>query len=153
MAEAMTDEARKALALEYLKRLDRGEDFFELFDEHIQLYFPKIGIADGIEAVREAFAKVGSLLGGIKHDYAYFNYVVAGDTVVVEGTSAGTTVDGTEFRAGVTHAGRWCDVMEIRDGRIHRLFVYLDPDYAGADTERYPWLVEAEPEPMGSAAS
>ena len=41
---------------------------------------------------------------------------------------------------GKAHAGRWCDAMEIRDGRIERLFIYLDPDYAGADTERYPWL-------------
>jgi hypothetical protein len=38
----------------------------------------------------------------------------------------------------VTHAGRWCDVFEIRDHKIQRLFVYLDPDYA--DTARYPWL-------------
>jgi hypothetical protein len=31
-------------------------------------------------------------------------------------------------------------VFEIRDGKIQRLFVYLDPDYADADTARYPWL-------------
>jgi len=138
---AMTDEERKAVALEYLKRLDRGEDFFDLFDEHVQFFFPKIGLTNGIEQLRAAFADVGSLLGEITHDYAYFNYVVNGDTVVVEGTSHGTTADGVEFRADVTHAGRWCDVFEIRDGRIQRLFVYLDPDYAGADTARYPWLV------------
>ncbi|WP_240978122.1 nuclear transport factor 2 family protein [Knoellia koreensis] len=138
----MTDEARKAVALEYLKRLDRGEDFFELFDDHIQFYFPKVGLVNGIDATKEAFGQVASLLKGITHDYAYFNYVVNGDTVVVEGTSSGTTVDGVEFRAGVTHAGRWCDVLEIRDGRIQRLFVYLDPDYAGADTDRYPWLAK-----------
>lgn len=134
------DEARKAIALEYLKRLDRGEDFFALFDPHIQFFFPKIGLVNGLDAVKGAFGKVASLLTGITHDYAYFNYVVSGDTVVVEGTSSGTTSDGVEFRAGVTHAGRWCDIFEIREGRIHRLFVYLDPDYAGADTARYPWL-------------
>ena len=37
-------------------------------------------------------------------------------------------------------AGRWCDVFEIRDGLIQRCFIYLDPDYAGKDTERYPWI-------------
>lgn len=136
----MSAEQRKAVALEYLKRLDRGGDFFELFDEHVQFYFPKVGLTDGIEALKDAFAKIGSLIKGIKHDYAYFNYVVSGDTVVVEGTSSGQAADGTEFRAGVTHAGRWCDVFEIRDSKIQRLFVYLDPDYAGADTERYGWL-------------
>ncbi len=36
--------------------------------------------------------------------------------------------------------GRWCDVFEIRDWKIHRCFIYLDPDYAGKDTARYPWL-------------
>jgi hypothetical protein len=32
----------------------------------------------------------------------------------------------------------------IAEGRddflIQRCFIYLDPDYAGKDTERYPWL-------------
>ena len=37
-------------------------------------------------------------------------------------------------------AGRWCDVFEIRDGLIQRCFIYLDPDYAGRDTGRYPWI-------------
>lgn len=137
------DIERKAIALEYLKRLDRGEDFFDLFDEHVQFCFPKIGLVNGLDAMKEAFGRIGSLLKGITHDYAYFNYVVNGDTVIVEGTSSGITADGVEFRAGTTHAGRWCDVFEIRGGRIHRLFVYLDPDYAGKDTERYPWLGRA----------
>jgi len=37
-------------------------------------------------------------------------------------------------------SGRWCDVFEIRDWKIARCFIYLDPDYAGKDPERYPWL-------------
>ena len=37
-------------------------------------------------------------------------------------------------------AGRWCDVFEIRDWKIQRCFIYLDPDYAGKDTARYPWI-------------
>ena len=37
-------------------------------------------------------------------------------------------------------AGRFCDVFEIRDWLIQRVFIYLDPDYAGRDTARYPWL-------------
>src|SRR5205085_10319598 len=54
------------------------------------------------------------------------------------------TADGTEWRAGVTHAGGWGDVFEVRDFKIQRLYVYLDPDYAGADTARYPWLNRRE---------
>ena len=58
-----------------------------------------------------------------------------------EGTSHGEHSDGA-WRAGVPEwgAGRWCDVFEIRDWQIHRCFIYLDPDYAGKDTARYPWL-------------
>ena len=136
----MTDEQRKAVALEYLKRLDRGEDFFDLFADDAQLYFPKCPLANGIKEIKETFGNVAGIISTIRHDYAYFNYLHSGDTVVVEGTSSGRTADGAEWRAGVTHAGRWCDVFEIRDHKIQRLFVYLDPDYADADTARYPWL-------------
>jgi hypothetical protein len=31
-------------------------------------------------------------------------------------------------------------VFEVRDFLIQRCFIYLDPDYAGKDTDRYPWL-------------
>jgi hypothetical protein len=31
-------------------------------------------------------------------------------------------------------------VFEIRDFKIQRCFIYLDPDYEDADTKRYPWL-------------
>jgi hypothetical protein len=63
------------------------------------------------------------------------------DLVVCEGTSHGEHKDGA-WRAGVPEwaAGRWCDVFEIRDWQIQRCFIYLDPDYAGKDTARYPWL-------------
>ena len=140
--ETMTEEQRKSVALEYLKRLDHGGDFFALFADDAELYFPKWGIAYGIDEIRKLFGEVASILKAIKHDYAHFNYVINGDTVVVEGTSHGTHASGTEWRAGVTHAGLWCDVFEIRDFKIQRLYIYLDPDYASADTQRYPWLAK-----------
>lgn len=142
--QTMTEEQRKSVALEYLKRLDQGKDFFDLFSDDAQVYFPKWGLANGLEEVQRMFSDLGSILKAIRHDYAYFNYISQGDLLVVEGTSYGVTADGTEWRAGVTHAGRWCDVFEIRDFQIQRLFIYLDPDYAGADTERYPWLRKRE---------
>ena len=63
----------------------------------------------------------------------------------MEGTSHGEHKDGP-WRAGVPDwgAGRWCDVFEIRDFLIQRLFIYLDPDYAGKDRDRYPWIAEKE---------
>ncbi len=138
--QTMTDEQRTSVALEYLKRLDRGENIFDLFADDAQVYFPKWGLANGRAEFEKLFSDLGAILSAIQHDYAYFNYIVQGDHVVVEGTSYGATADGVEWRAGVTHAGRWCDVFEIRDFKIQRVFIYLDPDYAGADTARYPWL-------------
>jgi ketosteroid isomerase-like protein len=138
--KVMADEQRKAVALEYLKRLDRGENFFDLFDDHAEVYFPKWGVACGREQFEKLFMDLGSIIARFKHDMAYVNVVQQGDTVVVEGTSHGATKSGIEWRAGVTHAGRWCDVFEIRNFKIQRCFIYLDPDYESADTARYPWL-------------
>ena len=111
----MTDEQRKTIALEYLRRLDRGAPFFDLFDDNAEVYFPKWGIATGRAAFEQLFADLGSVVAKFKHDLAYLNVIQQGDTVVVEGTSYGATKSGVEWRAGVTHAGRWTDVFEIRD--------------------------------------
>ncbi|MDO6851674.1 nuclear transport factor 2 family protein [Priestia megaterium] len=139
--QTMTEEQRKAIVLEYFKLLDQGNpSFLDLFAENAQLYMPKWGIANGIEEIKKQGFDLGPMFKFVTHDYAYFNYIIQGDMVVVEGTSSGVTANGTEWRAGVTHAGRFCDVFEIRDFKIQRLFIYLDPDYAGEDTARYPWL-------------
>jgi hypothetical protein len=144
----MTDEQRKSVALEYLKAFDNGGvtsaggSILDLFAEDAQVYFPKWGVANGKAAIGEMFGAVGGRLKAIRHDYANFNWIMTGtDTFACEGTSYGEHDDG-EWRAGVTHAGRWCDVFEVRDYLIQRCFIYLDPDYAGRDTDRYPWLSE-----------
>ena len=138
---AVADEQRKSIVETYFKRLDSGEEIVDLFAGDAQVYFPKWGVATGIEEIERLFSDLGSIVNALSHDYAYFNYVVDGDTVVVEGTSTGETSEGVEWRAdGTPGGGRWCDVFEIRDGAIQRLFIYLDPDYAGEDTDRYPWL-------------
>lgn len=136
----MTDEQRKSVALEFLTRVDTGGDVLELFADDAKFSFPKFGAVRGIDNIKRFFTELGGIISQIEHHSAYFNYVIQGDLVVVEGTSHGTTADGVEWRAGLTHAGPWCDVFEIRDFKIQRLHVYLDPDYAGADTARYPWL-------------
>src|SRR5437016_5589206 len=142
--QPMTDEQRKALVLEYFKRVDRGDDILGMFDEHAELYFPKWGIARGRDQIALFLEDLMGILASISHDMAYANFVQQGDMVVVEATSSGTMKNGASWRAGTTHAGRWCDVFEIRDFKIQRCFVYLDPDYAGADTARYPWLRQRE---------
>jgi len=125
----MSDEQRKAIALEYLRRLDRGEAFFDLFDDYAQVYFPKWGVAIGRSEIEKLFGDLTGTVSRIQHHSAYFNVIQQGDMVVVEGTTHGTTATGVEWRTG-----RWCDVFEIRDFKIQRCYIYLDPDYAGADS-------------------
>ncbi len=143
--QAMTREQRKSVALEYFKRLDRGGDVLELFAEDADAYFPKWGVARGKDEIGRMFRDVAELFSEISHHPEYLKFIVEGDMVVVEGITSGVTADGVQWRAGVTHAGRWCDVFEIRDFKIQRCFIYLDPDYAGADTARYHWLRDREP--------
>jgi len=144
----MTDEERKSVALEYLKALDAGGvtssggSIFDLFASDAQVYFPKWGVAKGRPQIEKLFGDVGGKLKSITHHYSGLNWVFSGgDTVVCEGSSHGEHADGP-WRAGHPDwgAGRWCDVFEIRDGLIQRCFIYLDPDYAGKDTARYPWI-------------
>ena len=146
--QTMTDEQRKSVALEYLKAFDNagvtssGGSILDLFASDAQVYFPKWGVATGRDRIGQLFGDVGATLKSIQHHFSDFNWVFSGsDVVVCEGTSHGEHRDGP-WRAGVPEwgAGRWCDVFEIRDWQIHRCFIYLDPDYAGQDTARYPWL-------------
>ena len=144
--QTMTDEQRKSVALEYLKAFDNGGvtstggSILDLFADDAQVYFGKWGLANGKEQIGQLFGDVGATIESIRHDYANFNWIMTGsDLFACEGTSYGRHQDG-DWRAGVTHAGRWCDVFEVRDFLIQRVFIYLDPDYAGKDTDRYPWL-------------
>ena len=144
----MTDEQRKSVALEYLKAFDNGgatstgESILDLFADDAQVYFPKWGLANGKEEIGQLFTEVGATIVSIRHHYAQLNWIFSGsDVIVCEGTSHGEHRDGP-WRAGVPEwqAGRWCDVFEVRDWKIQRCFIYLDPDYGGKDSERYPWL-------------
>ena len=144
----MTDEQRKSVALEYLKAFDNGGvtstggSILDLFADDAQVYFPKWGIANGKDEIGKMFGDVGGSLKSINHDYATSTgSSPAATRSSPRARSYGEHQDGP-WRAGVPEwgAGRWCDVFEIRDLQIQRCFIYLDPDYAGKDTARYPWL-------------
>ncbi|MBQ0925462.1 nuclear transport factor 2 family protein [Saccharopolyspora endophytica] len=131
---------RTAVAEAYFKRMDAGQDFLPLFAEDAYVYFPKHAPARGIDEVRALFADVFELFGSIVHEVPYFNYITEGDRVVAEGVTHGELADGTPWRATEGLGGRFCNVFEIRNGKIHRLHIYLDPDYGDQDVDRYPWL-------------
>ena len=147
--QTMTDEQRKSVALEYLKAFDNGgvtstgASILELFADRRPGLLPEVGHRQRPRGDRQDVRRRRRATSkSIRHDYANFNWIFSGgDTIVAEGTSYGEHKDGP-WRAGVPDwgAGRWCDVFEIRDFQIQRCFIYLDPDYAGKDTGRYPWL-------------
>ena len=147
--DLMTDEQRKSVALEYLKAFDNGGvtstggGILDLFADDAQVYFPKWGLATGKEQIGKLFGEVGATIKSITHHYSHFNWIFSGsDLVVVRGhqprRAPGRPVARRQSPSGPP--GRWCDVFEIRDWLIQRCFIYLDPDYAGQDTARYPWL-------------
>lgn len=144
----MTDEQRQSVAIEYLRALDQGGKtstggpILELFAPDARVYFPKWGIARGVEEISQMFTDIGAPLLSITHHLADINWVLTDtDVLVAEGSSHGEHVDGPwHADQPAWGAGRWCDVFEIRDWKIHRVFVYLDPDYAGQDMARYPWI-------------
>jgi ketosteroid isomerase-like protein len=136
----MTDDDRKAVVLDYFRRMDGGQEILTLFDENAEVYFPKWGVARGLADIARLFKDLGALFTSISHTPEYLNVVVDGDSVAAEGMTSGIATGGVPWRGGQTHAGRFCNIFEVRNFAIERCFIYLDPDYAGADTARYPWL-------------
>ena len=121
-----------------------GGSILDLFADDAQVYFPKWGIAERQGRDRHMLRR-HRRHAEVDHTplFASFNWIFSGgDIVVCEGTSA-RRAPGRRLAGGRARdwaAGRWCDVFEIRDWKIQRCFIYLDPDYAGKDTARYPWL-------------
>src|SRR2546423_11836082 len=99
-AQLMTDDDRRQITVQYFKRLDAGQDFFDLFADDAYVYFPKHQPARGIDEVRQLFGDIVVLFKSIVHEIPYFNYITQGEQVVVEGTTHGMLADGSEWRGG-----------------------------------------------------
>ncbi|MFH9424542.1 nuclear transport factor 2 family protein [Streptomyces sp. NPDC017529] len=144
----MTDEQRKAVITAYLKAFDNGgvgsdgTAVLDYFAEDADFFFPKWGLAHGKAEIARMFDGLGSTVKSITHHLWSANWIMTGsDLFAMEGTTHGEHRDGP-WRVGVPEwgGGRWCGVFEVRDFLIQRAFVYMDPDYAGKDVARYPWL-------------
>lgn len=125
---------------EYFRRIDEGDFAAELFTSDFQFYFPKHGIGRGPESF---LAMAGGLLGSLEriaHHAQNFIFIEAGKLVAVEGTTEGVGKNGVEWHGGQTPGGRFCSVFAFDDnGLIERMHIYLDPDYTGADKDRFLW--------------
>ena len=129
----------------YFELADAGKpETAELFSEEIQLYFPVFGRRVGKAAFGYFVEGFMTKVAAIAHNIDDFNYIVAGDTVVVEGTTYGTAVDGSKWSGGQTPGGRFCSVFVIEDGLITRMSIYTDPDYTSQAVHGFGWNREPE---------
>jgi ketosteroid isomerase-like protein len=132
--------ANSDVVSQYFLRLDAGrDDLLALFSEDCQFYFPKFGVKTGRSAVTEFLQGILTTVASAVHHIDPGRYIVSGDHVVVEGLTTGAMKNGEAWQGGRTPGGRFCNVFEVRDGLIRRLFIYLDPDYVGADAGRFLW--------------
>jgi hypothetical protein len=143
MALAIIDEAdtvQKKTAREYFIRVDANRpDLFELFTADFQFYFPKYGIGHGRAEFEVLAGGLISTFRSFAHDLTSFHYTEDKNRVVVEGLTHGVTSGGTEWRGGETPGGRFSSIFEFSRVLIARMHIYLDPDYAGEDAERFHW--------------
>ncbi len=139
MSTAIQD-ADLAIARTYFSEVDAGRIPDELFAADFEFFFPKFGVGRGLQELRE-FA-VGLVAAGLKvtHHRDRLSYLACGSKVVVEGATYGNDGAGQSWNGGETPGGRFCSVFEFNDqGLIQRMYVYMDPDYTGADRERFRW--------------
>jgi hypothetical protein len=120
--------------------LDSGRIPEKLFAPDFEFWFPKFGVGRGLEELRE-FA-TGLKSAGIKvlHHRDRLKFYSFGSHVFVEGTTFGTDRAGQSWNGGETSGGRFCSVFDFdENGLIQRMYVYMDPDYTGADRDRFRW--------------
>jgi hypothetical protein len=111
-----------------------------LFADDFQFYFPKFGMGKGKADLSELAKGLSGTLKSVSHDFSSMKFLEGSNFVVVEGTTRGVHMDGTAWSGGETAGGRFCNVFEFRvDGLIKRVHIYLDPDYAGHDADRFLW--------------
>jgi ketosteroid isomerase-like protein len=125
---------------EYFRRVDAGrDDLLDLFADDFEFYFPKFGVSTGKQGFVEFLEGFTRNVASIRHKTDDLRYVQAGNTVVVEGTTVGALHAGEAWNGGETAGGRFCSVFELDGDVITRMYVYLDPDYAGADRRLFLW--------------
>ncbi|MGF6226113.1 ketosteroid isomerase-like protein [Inquilinus ginsengisoli] len=130
-------EARLKVIDAYFRGADsRDPAWLDLFTEDVELFFPKFGLTRGKAAVAEFGARLAAELESLEHDIPRLRTIVAGDTIVVEGSEAGVTRSGLRWPDGVVSQGRFCDVFEFAGRLIRSIHIYVDPDFTSADRDR-----------------
>jgi len=135
-----TNDAHLKSASTYFSELDSGRIPEELFAPDFEFFFAKFGVGQGLDELREFATGLGAAHLNVTHHRDRLKYLACGSQVVVEGTTFGNDGGGRSWNGGETPGGRFCSVFDFNDaGLIQRVYVYMDPDYTGADQDRFRW--------------
>jgi hypothetical protein len=145
MSNSAGSDVKIETAKEYYRRIDAGRpDTVDLFTDDVEIYFPKFGVGKGKQAFFDLGAGFAEMVASIEHKMNELKYLTSGATVVVEGTTRGVTRAGSSWDGGKTPGGRFCSVFEFEDALIRRMYIYLDPDYGGANNAGFVWGERSE---------
>jgi enamine deaminase RidA (YjgF/YER057c/UK114 family) len=121
----------------YFEKVGAGDPtLLDLFKDDLDFCFPKFGRHRGKHSLMTFGERMTADLQSIAHDIGHFNYIVGGNTVVVEGQERGVTRAGVAWPDGAVSQGRFCSVFEFDGFLISRMYIYVDPDFTSAHTER-----------------
>jgi ketosteroid isomerase-like protein len=139
-------------AFQYFKLVDANDPALAaMFHPDAEVWFPKWGVARGIAECMRLTMDLALVVRSVLHHEASYRVATHGNRVVVEGTSEGVTADGLNWKVGETYAGRFCDTFEFDEtGRITRLSVFVDPDYADRTAADFPWNSNGAASPLKS---
>lgn len=139
-SEKMRTEMLKEKALRYYEKINLGEfdeEYFGLFAEDVEFFYPKYGYDKGREAIKNFGEVIQKLVKSLTFHLDKFVYTTSENRVVVEIVERGETQSGKKFPNEKTSFGRFCNVFEFNEkGEIKRYYCYGDPDFAGEDTVR-----------------
>jgi hypothetical protein len=131
----------------YFRRADSGDFPTEYFTADFEFYVPKFGIGRGVSSFFEMARGIQATRVHSRHHHDSFRFIEAGDKLVVEGTTEGLGRDNIAWCGGRTPGGRFCSVFEFDEHHlIKRMYIYLDPDFASADKDRFLWPEHAQTE-------
>jgi hypothetical protein len=129
---------QQAAIVRYYERTDAGQFPAELFTDDFEFYVPKFGVGRGVTEF-ELMASAANVKQ-FKHAIDEMLIVEDGRNVAVEGTTEGVTGTGVEWRGGSTPGGRFASIFQFSGaGLIERMYIYLDPDFAGDHVAGFRW--------------
>lgn len=127
------------LARLYYEKINLGEldeQYFALFADDVEIFYPKIGFLYGKEGVDNLGKKIQGILEWLRFDLEKFRFSAIENRVIVEGYEHGKTLSGVLFPDNKVGFGKFCNVFEFEHGKISKMHCHLDPDHGGEDLPR-----------------